>query len=259
MKSRLFIIGTGPGDPELLTLKAIRTIRECEVIVAPKGSPEGCSTALGIISQVVDLSTKQVHELHFPMKKVVSGSLPEPELAEAWKKAALTVIEALERGNQVAFPTLGDPAIYSTGYYLYETILSFRPETEIVFIPGIPAMSSCSAATATPICLGGEMVAVVPATFSDTRLKTVFEQFDTIVLMKVSRVMDRLRQLLTECRLLERAVLVEQAGTENQKVYPGLVGCGSAPHYFSTIIVRRNETGQLTRSAELVKKHAAAL
>lgn len=239
MKATLFIVGTGPGDPELLTLKAVNTVKKCPVIISPRGSAKGVSTALSILKPAIDLTGKEIHELHFPMKKIKSGQEPDPEVLVAWRYAAETVLSALDKGEDVCFPTLGDPAIYSTGYYLYETICGLRHDVSVVFIPGVPAMSSCSASMARPICLGDEMVAIIPATFSDSRLKEVFGLFDTIVLMKVHRVIDRLTTLLEECGLLDNAVLVEHAGTTKERVIEDFKALSGHPHYFSTIIVRK--------------------
>ena len=239
MKSKLYIIGTGPGDPELLTLKAINTLKKSTVIISPKGSANGSSTALSIISSVIPLENKQVEELYFPMKKIRSGQTPAPEVSKAWLAAAETVLKHIDKGTDVAFPTLGDPAIYSTGYYLYETICEIRQDIDVVFVPGIPAMSSCSASTATPICLGDEMVAVIPATFPNDRLKEVFMMFDTIVLMKVHRVIERISLLIDECNLTDCAVLVEQAGTANERIVHNIKTLDHPPHYFSTMIIRK--------------------
>jgi precorrin-2/cobalt-factor-2 C20-methyltransferase len=110
----------------------------------------------------------------------------------------------------------------------------------VKFHAGIPAMSSCSAETALPICLGNEMLAVVPATFSDERLRHTLEHFDTIVLMKVHRVLPRICKLLAELNLLDRAVLIERAGMEGERIIGDLSQIPENPHYFSTMIVRRN-------------------
>ncbi len=240
MTAKLYIVGTGPGDAELLTLKAVNILTSCSVIISPRGSLSGTSTALDIVRQVVNIKAKEVHELYFPMKKIHIGYDPDPEVLVAWRHAAETVLSCLDRGKNVCFPTLGDPAIYSTGYYLYETICGIRPETETVFIPGIPAMSSCSAALATPICLGDEMVAIIPATFSDDRIRDVLTRFDTVILMKVNRVLGRLSILLRECNMLEQAILVERAGMMGEKVFHRIDQIKEMPHYFSTIIIRKN-------------------
>ncbi len=239
MTATLYIVGTGPGDPDLITVKAVKTAATCPVIVSPRGSENGRSTALSILGRAVDLAGKEIVQLHFPMKKIHSGREPDPEVLVAWRHAAQTVLDFLDGGTSVCFPTLGDPAIYSTGYYLYETLCGIRSDIKTVFIPGVAAMSSCSAALATPICLGDEMVAIVPATFSDARLLEVLQRFDTIVLMKVHRVLDRLSMLLTQCGLIEQAVLVERAGTGEETIHDRLDQITGQPHYYSTIIVRK--------------------
>lgn len=240
MSGTLYIIGTGPGDPQLLTLKAVNIFASCPVIIAPHGARNGSSTALAIVSEAVSLADKTVVELHFPMKKIRSGHEPAPEILAAWRHAAEQALYYLDQDQNVCFPTLGDPAIYSTGYYLYETICGIRDDVAVEFVPGVAAMSSCSAALATPICLGDEMVAVIPATFSDDRLRSVLERFDTIVLMKVHRVMDRIVELLKNADLMDHAVLVEKAGTAGERTCAELDKLSEAPHYYSTIIVRKN-------------------
>ncbi|MBT8333956.1 MAG: precorrin-2 C(20)-methyltransferase [Deltaproteobacteria bacterium] len=239
MTATLYIIGTGPGDPELVTLKAINILKRSSVIVSPRGSQHGTSTALSIIKPVVPLADKEIVEIHFPMIKIRSDSKPAAEVLNAWHQAAQTVLSYLEKGHDVCFPTLGDPAIYSTGYYLYETICGIHEDTKVVFVPGVPAMSSCSASIGVPICLGDEMVAIIPATFADNRLREVLQIFDTIVLMKVHRSMTRLTDILSECNLLEQAILVEQAGTDRERVIENFEDIIERPHYFSTIIVRK--------------------
>jgi precorrin-2/cobalt-factor-2 C20-methyltransferase len=239
MQSTLYIIGTGPGDPELLTVKAMNALKKCPVFVTPKGSPNGNSTALSIVRQAIDAHEKEIVELHFPMKKIRIGSTPVTEVREAWQNAARTVLSLLDQGKDVAFPTLGDPAVYSTGYYLYENIMEINPRATVKFISGITAMSSCSAATAIPVCLGDEMLAIIPATFKDHRLRQTLEMFDTIVLMKVHSVIPHLCELLGKLDLLDKSVLVERAGMEDERIITDLTAISEPPHYFSTIIVRK--------------------
>ncbi|MBU0664899.1 MAG: precorrin-2 C(20)-methyltransferase [Proteobacteria bacterium] len=242
MHATLHIIGVGPGDPGLLTIKALNVLCHCPVIATPKASQHGHSTALSIVQQALsagEMNGKEIVELHFPMKKIHLGQEPDPDVLQAWQDGASRIFAILSQGKDVAFPTLGDPAIYSTGYYLYATILEMHPEVRVKFVPGISAMSSCSATTHTPICLGDDMLAVVPATFSDSRLRQTLESFDTIVLMKVHRVIDHLIGLLSELKLLDKAVLVERVGMADERIVSDLLAISGQVHYFSTIIVRK--------------------
>ncbi|MBL4902080.1 MAG: precorrin-2 C(20)-methyltransferase [Desulfocapsa sp.] len=240
MNNTLYIIGVGPGDPELLTFKAHTILDSCSVIATPKGSKNGNSTALSIIQQAVELEGKTILELYFPMKKVRMGETPDREVEKGWQEAAQTVLTNLDAGKDVAFPTLGDPAIYSTGYYLYQTIIGLRSDVRVVFVPGISALSSCSATTSTPICLGDDRLAVIPATFCSDKLRETLLDFDTIVLMKVHKVINELKELLADLDLLDSAVLVEKTGMKEEKIYTDLSKLTDPIHYFSTIIVRKH-------------------
>ncbi|MBW6521183.1 MAG: precorrin-2 C(20)-methyltransferase [Desulfoarculaceae bacterium] len=245
MQATLYIVGVGPGDPDLLTIKALNLLRHCPVVATPKALANGNSTALAIVQNALPMDEaheKEILELHFPMKKIHLGQEPDPEVLRAWQDAATRIFAILSQGRDVAFPTLGDPAIYSTGYYLYATMIEMYPAVRVQFVPGVSAMSSCSAATRTPICLGDDMLAVIPATFSDGRLRQILEGFDTIVLMKVHRVMAHLISLLDELNLLDKAVLVERVGMADERVLADLStidGQAVQVHYFSTIIVRK--------------------
>ena len=240
MAGRFFVIGVGPGDPELVTLKAARILRECSVWFAPRGKKDGESTALAIIEPVIESGGKDIMNHYFPMKKIRMGETPDPEVAAAWRQAADAILARIERGDDVAFPTLGDPAIYSTGFYVCETLLELAPDLQVEIIPGVSAIGASAAAAVQPLCLGDDRLVVIPATFENGRLRETLEQFDTVVLMKVHRVMDRVVGLLGEMDLLDNAVLVERSSQSGQRITKGLeLLPGQEPHYFSTIIVRK--------------------
>lgn len=240
MSARFFVIGIGPGDPELLTMKAARILKQCPVWFVPRGRKEGKSTALSIVEQVVESRDKEIFNHYFPMKKIRMGETPDPEVSAAWRKAADAILEKLGQGQDVAFPTLGDPAIYSTGFYVYETLVSIAPDLKIEIVPGVSSIGASAAAASQPLCLGDDRMVVIPATFENGRLREVLEQFDTVVLMKVHRVMKRVVGLLGEMDLLDRAVMVERSSQTGEKITRGLRQLSNTePHYFSTIIVRK--------------------
>jgi precorrin-2/cobalt-factor-2 C20-methyltransferase len=240
-KGKLSIIGIGPGDPELMTVKAVRALEKADVIITPKARKGGNSTALHIASGLVDLSSKKVQQLHFPMHKVRLGEQhKDEEVQAAWQHAAETILSYLDQGLEVAFPTLGDPALYSTGFYVRHTLKSIRPEATVVIIPGITAMASCSATAGLPIGLGDDLVTIVPAAFEDDRLRQILITADSIVLMKVHRVMPRIISLLEELNLIDKAILFERCGQEGEQIYTDIREA-ETPHYFSTILIRKQE------------------
>ncbi len=240
MKGRFYVVGVGPGDPELMTLKAIRILRKSQVWLAPAARKGGNSTALTIVTGVVDREDREILTHHFPMKKIHIGHPPDAEVKVAWNEAASLIQQRLEEGKDVAFPTLGDPAIYSTGYYVWETLLEKVPSMQVEIIPGVSAIGASSAASRVPLCLGDERMVVVPATFEDQKLREIFTEFESVVLMKVHNVMDRLVPLLEELDLLEKAVLVERTSLEDQRIRRDLkAAAAEGLHYFSTMIVRK--------------------
>ena len=239
-KGTFYVVGVGPGDPELMTLKAVRVLEKCPVWLAPAARHNGDSTALGIVKGVVQSEGKDILTHHFPMKKVHIGSDPDSEVRDAWNKAAEWVNDKLEQGADVALPTLGDPAIYCTGFYVYQTLLEGHPEVSVEIIPGISAIGATAAAAKTPLCLGNEKLLVIPTVFENGKLRETIEQCNSLVFMKVYKSMDRLVPLLKEMDLLDKAVLVERTSMGEEKVHHDVEATlGKELHYFSTLIVRR--------------------
>lgn len=240
LRGQFYVIGVGPGDPELMTLKAARLLDQCPVWFAPKAHQEGESTALAILAGAVATAGKEILELHFPMKKVRMGLPPDPEVEAAWRLAAEAIRAKLDQGLDVAFPTLGDPAIYSTGFYVCDTLLKYAPQALISVVPGVSSIGASAAAVGQPLCLGDDRLVVIPATFENGRLRETLAQFDTVVLMKVHRVMDKVVSLLSELDLLDKAVLVERSSHAQERVRRDLaVAAREELHYFSTVIVRK--------------------
>ena len=239
MTGKFYVIGVGPGDPELLTLRGLRILNQCSVLVAPKGKEDGNSTALSIIEPIVPMEGKEIIEIYYPMKKIRMDREPDPEVDSAWRLAAAKIISRVKEGKKVAFPTLGDPAIYSTGFYTCHTLQTMEPDISCTIVPGVSSISACAANAAVPLCQGDDMMAVVPATFGNDKLTEMFSTFQTIVLMKVHRVMDRIVALLTEHELLDRAILIERTAHNSERIIHDLKSVGPDElHYFSTIIVR---------------------
>ena len=240
MRGTFHVVGVGPGDPQLLTLKAVQLLNRCRTWFVPSAFDNGGSMALKIVSGVVSREGKTILSHRFPMKPIHRGQEVDPEVAEAWRQAAETITSCLARGEDVAFPTLGDPAIYSTGFYVCETLLTHDPETKISIVPGVSAIGASAASAAMPLCLGDERLVVIPATFADERIREMLRLADVTVFMKVHKVMDRLVALLESEGLLDQAVLVERSSLEDQTIWTDIrQACGREIHYFSTMVVRR--------------------
>ena len=223
-----------------MTLKAARILERCEVWFVPSAFENGGSMALKIAAGVVDATGKTILSHRFPMKQVHRGRPADPEVKGAWQDAARTIMACLAEGRDVVFPTLGDPAIYSTGFYVCETLKEFESPFKVEIVPGVSAVGASSAVSGLPLCLGDERLVVIPATFANERIRELLDLCEVAVFMKVHKVMPRLVGLLDEMGLIGNAVLIERCSLEDQRIWPDVRDAvGREIHYFSTMIVRK--------------------
>ncbi|WP_298440232.1 precorrin-2 C(20)-methyltransferase [Geobacter sp.] len=236
MSAKIYAVGVGPGDPELLTRKAERIIRQAPVICAPTGAADAASYALSIVEPFLDRSRQRVISQVFPMKKEQAG------LDEFWEKAAAEVAEEVRQGRDVAFITIGDPFLYSTFLYLYRIFRERHPEIAIEIVPGISSINAAAAAAGMPLGMAHERIAILPTTYEDDELRDTFARFDTVILMKVNRVFDRIYALLKELGLEKRAAFVRRVGSAEEEVVFDLERLvGEKLDYLSLLIVRKQE------------------
>jgi precorrin-2/cobalt-factor-2 C20-methyltransferase len=233
--STLYVIGVGPGDPELLTLKAARLIREVPVVFVPKGREEGKSIALSIVNRLIHTGDKKVIELHFPMKKT---RLMNEEERKNWQAISEEVLKFLDKDG--AFLTLGDPCLYSTFFYLYDSLLSLAPELKIEIVPGVSSINAAASRAIIPLGMADERIAIIPANYwFNNPIHRLCSMFDTIVFMKVDRDFEELKDFLLEDGLIERSVYVSRVGMEGERVIHNIREVKKEDlDYFSMVIVK---------------------
>lgn len=229
-RGTLYGVGVGPGDPELTTLKAIRVIESCQVVVAPRGRT-GASVALGIVRASMDLAGHEVLEVPFAM----AGE--DGSRASRREDAAALIVSRLERGLDVAMPTLGDPAIYST---FQRVAASVRAKGHSVRqVPGVPSFCAVAAELDADLTPDPALpVHIVPALDRDS-LAGAAGLFGTVVFMKAGGETSRLRDGLDASGMLERVRLVSNCGHPDQTVLRDL-GSPEVPDrlgYFTTAVV----------------------
>ena len=225
MSGILYGIGVGPGDPELMTIKAVRRIRECTVIAIPHRSKE-LWTAYQIACQAVpEMEQKECLYLPMPMTK------DKKVLDESHDLAAGAVMERLDRGEDVGFITLGDVSIYSTCSYLLERLWNRGYATRLEC--GIPSFSAAAARLGIPLVSGAEELHVIPATY---QVKDALKLPGVKVLMKTGKQMKTVKEEIRKCGA--SAVMVENCGMADERVFASLEEIPDEPGYYSLLIVR---------------------
>jgi len=232
----LYGIGVGPGDPELITLKALKVLQRVPHIFASCSTKNTYSLALGIVR--CHLNGAGIEHLPFPMSKDAEV------LAEAWERNARRVLEVLATGSDAAFVTLGDPLTYSTFGYLLKTLKRLDPEVAIVTIPGITSYSAAAALTHIPLTEGEESFYLVSGALGAAQLKEVIDKSDNIVILKTYRYFDEIYRVLEDMDLLDRTTCISRCGLEGETIVENLRDLkGRELPYLSMVIIKKKGKG----------------
>jgi len=232
MSGIFYGIGVGPGDPELLTMKAVKAIKEVDIIIAPKTEKKDGSVALSIASQYLKKDVEIIYQV-FPM--VVKFE----ESTDAWEANKKEILELVRAGKKVAFLTLGDPMFYSTYIYVYR--LLENEGIDIETIPGVPAFCAIGSKLGYPLVEGNDILSIVPATADKEKIEKVMEASDNVVLMKVYKNFGEMVDLLTENKMSKNSVMVSRCGLpDEEKIYDIEAEKDKKVNYLSTILARRN-------------------
>jgi len=226
-------IGVGPGDPELLTFKAVKVLQEAGEVFVPRTGKDSESTALSVVKE--HLKEKiPLHFLTFPMTR------DRETLEWHWREGADRIEECLKSGDSAAFLTLGDPMLYSTYVYLFKIIKERGYPVET--IPGVTSFCAAAAAADFPLVEGEEKMVVLPWQPGEEEAgRELLGRFDSAVLMKVSSDYGGVLNCLQEVGLLENSVLVKKCGQQGESVekIKAAPECGEELPYFSLILARK--------------------
>ena len=231
MKGKLYGIGVGPGNPDLMTLRAKELLEKAQVIAYPvkKLGEEG--GALNIISQRVDVKGKEVVELLFSMN-------PDDEVRKKCRAEAMEKIcGLLDQGKDIAMVTLGDVAVYSTYMYIDRDIQARGYETEVV--PGIPSFCHGAALARLPLMIGEESVAVVSlAKRNNENAEKVLDAVDNLVIMKAFASIPAIVEMLNKRNIpLANATVMSNIGMEDE--YLGPLDPNREYGYFTTVLIKK--------------------
>ena len=240
MSGILYGTGTGPGEAELLTLKAVRTIRSCDMIAVPvsdsalkepciweEGMPylDRCTAYQIVLPEVPEIRKKPVLCLPMPMMK------EKEELKRIHDAGAKKVEEYLDEGMNIAFLTLGDPSIYSTYLYIHKRVQ--KDGYQAVIIPGIPSFCAAAAALNLGLAENKEEIHILPASYG---IEEGLKLSGTKILMKTGKKMPYVKETVKASN--DRFWMVENCGMENEKIYEDPDEVPEKSSYYSLIVIK---------------------
>jgi precorrin-2/cobalt-factor-2 C20-methyltransferase len=230
----LYGLGVGPGDPELLTIKAARILGQVDAVFAASSSKNDYSIAEAIVAPHLPAGT-QVSRLSFPMTR------DEAVLAQAWSANAAAMAEVLAAGQDAAFITLGDPLLYSTFGYVLPLMRALLPDLPIEVVSGITSFQAAAARTGQVLVESGENLLIASGVDDNGRLRRALETADNAVILKAYRSFPRLRSLLGELGLASGTTFVTRLGHEGEAIVRDLADAPEKPHYLSLCLIKRGK------------------
>ena len=233
MKCKLFSVGIGPGDPEYMTLKAVRLLKECDVVAIPEGD-NGVLTAKAIVNNVINLDEKEQVMIYMPMTKDMD------KMNKAHREGADAIEKLLDEGKNVVFITLGCPTVYATCIYVHKLVLKDGYEAELV--AGVSSICAVAARLNVSLCERAEPLIVLPGSYKEST--KFLDGPGNKVLMKSASEIGRVKEELRARNLFKNAGMVERCGLPGEKVYYDLEEVDPASSYFSVIIVKEKELGE---------------
>jgi len=211
--SGLIGIGVGPGDPDLLTVKAVKAIQNADIIMCPASKEDRPSIAYSVISSLIDKSKNQeIIKLIFPMTK------DKDILEQSWKKNAKIMAETVLSGKNVVYITVGDPFLYSTWIYMHRELKEKYPDMSINVIPGIVSMFTFASKVGVSIAEGAEKVAIIPSCYDLSSVKEIAKNSESMIFLKDGRYFDQVIEVLKASGFPDNSIFAigQDLGTDKE-------------------------------------------
>jgi precorrin-2/cobalt-factor-2 C20-methyltransferase len=243
---QLTIVGLGPGEPELVTVRGVRAIEAADVIFVPRSRSDEESRALRIAQPWVHSERQRVEVLPLPMTR-------DPDvLVPAWRTTAERIASSMAALAAARSPTpvqgayllLGDPLLYGSYIYIQRELMQNAPHIDLRVVPGVTSFAAAAAVAQLPLSTGDERVAIVPASqaVQSAHLQRLCNDFETVILMKVGHVLPQVLIALETVGLLDRALYAEHVGMPDEQIVRDVSSLrGQRRPYLSLLIIRQGE------------------
>jgi len=233
-------IGVGPGDPDLLTVKAVKAIQNADIIMCPASKEDRPSIALSVVSSLINKSKNQeIIKLIFPMTK------DKDILEQTWKRNAEIMAKTVLTGKNVVYLTVGDPYLYSTWIYMHKDLKENYPDMNISVIPGIVSIFTFASKVGVSVAEGAEKVAIIPSCYDLSSVKEIAKHAESMIFLKDGRYFDRVIEILKESGFPDDSIFAigQDLGTENEIIRQMTLGEVNdetlTTKYFSILVVKR--------------------
>lgn len=235
---QLTVVGLGPGDPELVTVKGKRAIEEADVVFAPSSRIDRESRALRVAWPWLDPQRQQVVQLTLPMVR------DDTQVATTYRAVAEEIAASLAPHQRGVYLLLGDPLLYGTFTYIWGELQTLLPALTVEIIPGVTSFAATAARIGMPLSMHEERVAVIPATeHTAADLPSLCERFETVILMKVGRVLPSIIDTIDRLNLLKNAVYAEYVGMPEEHIVHELDTLRTYHGGYLSLLIIRTQRG----------------